>query len=322
MATPPVLHPSLRQPHITPLDDPLYIVCAVENAEGFATRYRHYRAFEKHATDSGAIVYTVEAVNGQRNFEVTQATNPRHVQLRAKTDLWRKENLQNIGIARLPHDWKYVALCDADFLNTRTDWVQATKQALQRWAAVQMFSTYSYLSAGNAVESINKGFIYALSNGPTCHDGHYGPRGAPGGMWAYTKATIEAIRGMLQTPILGSSDWYMAYALAGVADEHRDSQLAACSEGYRKSVEEWCNLASAAIRSNVGYVENHAVHYYHGAINKRGYEWRWKILRTHQFDPTTDLVTEHSGLLELAGNKPGMQKEIRDYFHSRNEDAV
>jgi hypothetical protein len=88
------------------------------------------------------------------------------------------------------------------------------------------------------------------------------------------------------------------------------------------TVEEWCARTRRAVNANVGYVDNHAIHYWHGPYKSRGYGWRWKILATYQFDPSKDLIVEHGGLLELAGNKPAMQKEIRAYFQSRDEDAT
>jgi hypothetical protein len=257
---------------------------------------------------------------GGRHFEVTQAGNPRHIQLRARTELWRKENLQNIGVAHLPHDWKYVALCDADFQNVRPDWVQATIQALQRYDAVQMFSTYSALTADHTVESTSDGFVYAWSKGKPLPEG-YAVKGAPGGEWAFRRSAWDKVEGLLQTPILGSADWYMTYALAGLQDKVRDTELQKCAPRYIESIQEWSDRAKA-IAGNIWYLDNHAIHFWHGPISRRGYGWRWKILATHRFDPYADLKREHSGLLELRGNKPGLRDEIRAYFRQRNEDAV
>jgi hypothetical protein len=251
------------------------VIAAIENPEMFATRYQHYNAFAKHVQNSGAILYTVEVAMGDRNFEVTQAGNPRHIQLRAQTELWRKENLQNIGVAHLPHDWKYVALCDADFLNTRPDWVQATIQALQRYDAVQMFTTYSCLKSDQTVESTNDAFVYARSKGQLAPDG-YTIRGAPGGAWAYRRQAWDKLEGMLQTPILGSADWYMAYGLAGLRDRIKDEELERCAPRYIASINEWC-VRAKALAGNLWYVQNHAIHYWHGPLVNRGYGWRWKI---------------------------------------------
>jgi hypothetical protein len=44
----------------------------------------------------------VELAFGNRPFEVTDPDNPRHVQVRSGHELWHKENLVNLGVARLP----------------------------------------------------------------------------------------------------------------------------------------------------------------------------------------------------------------------------
>jgi hypothetical protein len=315
-----MLHPSQHQLHVTPLGDPLYVIAAIDNPEMYATRYKHFHAFAKHIEDSGAILYTIEVATGGRHFEVTQAGHPRHIQLRAQTELWRKENLQNIGVAHLPHDWKYVALCDADFLNTRPDWVQETLQALQRYDAVQLFSTFSSLKADHTVESTSDGFVYAWTKSRPLPAG-YSVRGAPGGEWAYRRSAWESVEGLLQTPILGSADWYMSYALAGLSDTVKDTELGKCAPQYIAAIKEWCDRARA-LNGNIWYLDNHAIHYWHGPIAKRGYGWRWKILGSNCFDPYKDLKTEHSGLLELRGNKPRLRDEIRAYFRSRQEDSL
>lgn len=314
------LHPSQRQLHVKPITDPLYVVTVIENPEMYAARYKHYHAFAKHVADSGAILYTVELATGQRHFEVTEAGNPHHIQLRSKTEIWRKENLQNIGVSRLPHRWEYVAMYDADFLNTRADWVQATLHALQRYDAVQMFSSYSCLKSDFTVESTNNGFVYSWIKGHRLPK-KYSIAGATGGGWAYRRPAWDILEGLLQTPILGSADWYMTYALAGMPDQNKSAEMERCAPRYIESVNEWCERAKL-LKGNISYIENHAIHYWHGPISNRGYGWRWKILATHAFDPYADLKQELSGVLELRGNKPAMRDEIRGYFRSRNEDQV
>ena len=80
--------------------DRLYVVTAVSNPARYASRYRLYRAFEKHIKDGGAILTTVEMAYGDRPFEVTSSDDHQHVQVRGRQELWYKENLLKIGIAR------------------------------------------------------------------------------------------------------------------------------------------------------------------------------------------------------------------------------
>lgn len=131
---------------IHPFPDVLHVVTVISNPARYLSRYRLYRQFEKHMADSGAILHTVELAFGGREFEITEAGNPNHTQLRTNQQLWFKENLMNIGISRLPADANYIATIDADLTFVKTDWVQETLHQLQHAPIVQLFSEVSNLS--------------------------------------------------------------------------------------------------------------------------------------------------------------------------------
>ena len=118
----------------------LDVVAVVSNPARFNSRFTLYRHFEKHMKDSGVRLTTVELQQGDRAFEITEANNPRHLQLRTYHELWHKENLINLGIARLPSDWEYVAWVDADLTFNRPDWAYETVHQLQHFDIVQPFS--------------------------------------------------------------------------------------------------------------------------------------------------------------------------------------
>lgn len=126
--------------HIKHLPDVLDVVAVVSNPVRYRSRYDLFRAFEAHAQESGARLTIVEAAFANRPFEVTRPDNPRHVQVRTPYEYWMKENLVNLGIARLPRDARYVAWVDADLTFARHDWVQETLQQLQHYSIVQMFA--------------------------------------------------------------------------------------------------------------------------------------------------------------------------------------
>src|SRR4051812_49367686 len=88
---------------------PLYVVTPIFNPVRYRSRWKLYEDFARRVEQAGAILYTVEVAFGERAFAVTEAGHPRHIQLRTDHELWLKENIINVGVARLPHDWKYVA---------------------------------------------------------------------------------------------------------------------------------------------------------------------------------------------------------------------
>src|SRR5688572_1018355 len=118
----------------------LYVVTAISNPCRYNSRYQLYQKFAKMVQDSNAILITVETAFGNRPFVVTQPGNNYHIQLRTNHEIWHKENMINLGIARLPLDWQYVAWIDADANFSNPDWVNETLNQLQHYHIVQMFS--------------------------------------------------------------------------------------------------------------------------------------------------------------------------------------
>jgi len=141
---------------------PLHVVTAIFNPIRYASRYNLYKSFEKYVRDSGAILTTIECAFGNRPFEVTEASNPFHIQVRTYEELWIKENLINIAISRLPTDWEYVAWVDADVQFARPDWVAETVHQLQHYMFIQMFSDAYDLSPGYRVMEKHMGWAYSV----------------------------------------------------------------------------------------------------------------------------------------------------------------
>jgi hypothetical protein len=75
------------------------------------------------------------------------------------------------------------------------------------------------------------------------------------------------------------------------------------------------------IAGNISYVAGSIEHMWHGAKAKRDYVGRWDILARNAFDPATDLKRNTWGVLELAGNKPDLRRDLDGYFRARDEDS-
>src|SRR6185437_2489146 len=117
------------------VDAPLHVVTAIFNPARFKSRWKLYHRFAQHVTDSGAVLHTIEARFGARTPAISArphhglpSKQPAHVsqqpphtytQIQTSHELWLKENMLNLVIARLPSDWKYVAWVDADILFQR-----------------------------------------------------------------------------------------------------------------------------------------------------------------------------------------------------------
>ena len=266
-----------------------------------------------------------------------------NIQLRTQSELFHKENILNRVIQTFPAGWKYGAYVDADFHLTRHDWALETIHQLQHYDFVQPFSTYTDLSgktygtgqlpiqhnAGFAFNYIQNGYALppGYSNGgwrsPAGADHYYGavtgPRGvgATGGMWAFRRTAFDTVGGLLDKCILGHGDWFMTFGLVG--EEAPDMHIDGYTDDYRKAIIAWQNNA-AKLKKNIGYVDCHAIHHFHGSKTKRAYSSRDQILVRNKFAPTTDLRPDYQGIYQLTGDKPGLRDDIRRYFLSRTED--
>ena len=298
----------------------LHVVTAISNPCRYQSRYRLFHDFEKHVADSGAQLTVVEAAFGQRPYEITNAGNPDHVQVRIQHELWHKENLLNIGISRLPEKAEYVAWVDADVTFLQPNWVEETVQALQHYEIVQLFSDAIDLGPahlGFPLVQAHKGFAYQYV--------HHAPRGPqythwhPGFAWAARRETLDKIEGLLEWSGLGAADHIMALAFIGCV---RDGTAGGLHPNYYKLAGKFEYLCEQQIKRNIGYIPGLIHHHWHGKKADRKYEERWGILQKHQFDPLTDIMRDSRGVLRLADNKPGLRDAIREYFRQRNEDSL
>jgi hypothetical protein len=302
---------------LKPLNGILDVVTVISNPVRYKTRYRLYKQFEKHVLDSGARLTTVEIAYANREFEITSASNPRHVQLRSPYELWHKENMLNIGINRLPSDWEYVAWIDADLMFARPDWVQETIQQLQHYAVIQMFATCMDLDPNYNPFFTHKGFVYSYQNKLAGGDAY--EFWHPGYAWAARREAIDGMGGLIDWAILGAADHHMATALIG-------NVLKSChggmSSGYRDSLLRWQAEADKHIRRNIGYMEGVILHYWHGKKRDRNYIGRWEVLVKNGFDPRYDIKKDWQGLWQLTDRSIALRDGIRTYFRQRNEDSI
>ena len=303
-----------------------YVIAVLTNFQRYVTRTRLFKEFVERMDRCGAKLYIVEGVLDGQPFEVTSATNPHHIQVQLKSEIWYKENLINIGISKLPSDWQYVAWVDGDieFLNPK--WMENTVQQLQRYPVVQMFVDLIDLGPKYEVLCVDKGFGYCYINrdiygeefNKTVKETQINRTWHPGYCWAATRKAIDLLGGLFDVAISGAADGCMARAFIGMADEYISEKA---HPNYRKALLNWQERASA-FQQNIGYVDGSILHHWHGKKVDRKYKDRFNILIDGQFDPVTDLSKDSSGALVLAADKWLLRDQLRTYFQERNEDSV
>jgi hypothetical protein len=301
-------------------DDRLHVAVAYSNPLSWATRRALMENFRSHMEASPNVaLHVVELAYQDRPFEVTSSANPLDLQLRTKDELWHKENILNLAIRRFPQGWKWGAVIDADLHFTREDWALETIRQLQHHRWVQLFSSLSYLSPAHRPHRLMSSFAYNwLHNRKVCTSGNDSP-GAVWGAWGFTREGFDAVGGLIECCILGSGDWHMVFGMVGGASGRVELEKTPAS--YSEAIRSW-QRRSAAIKADIGCVDNHAAHHWHGTLQSRGYGERVNVLVDHGFDPAADVCHDWQGVLRFTGNKPGLRDAIRAYFRSRNEDSI
>ncbi len=304
----------------------LHVVTAYANPLRWASRLKLQLAFEQEMLDAGVNLTTVECAYGNLPFVLPANPHINRIQVRAKTLFWTKENLINIGISRLPADWKYLGWFDGDISFRKPTWASDTVHALQQYEVVQPWSTCYDLGPNDEHLATYYSFcrqfwkkkpLWASSAKFWTYEN--GPYNFPhcGYAWAATRQAIEWVGGLIDTSG-GAADHHMALALVGQVDQ---TVPAGISAGYMAPLHLWQQRAVQHINRSIGYIEGGIEHTWHGRKEDRKYIDRWSILLENKFDPATDLKRNSFGVYELAGNKPQLTLDMDHYFRVRNEDA-
>jgi hypothetical protein len=236
----------------------------------------------------------------------------------------------NAMVARLPHNWEYVAWIDGDLVFTNPDWVQETIQQLQHYEVVQMFQKAHDLDPNGMIMGAFTGFPASLIDWqgeiPVNNTYYYygvGKPGKPGYFhpgyaWACTRNAWDTMGGLLDINIVGGGDHQMAHGFFGNISKAIPFQS---TQGYRRTLLSWQRNA-LLLKKNVGFVPGTVLHYWHGKKSRRGYFDRWQILARNEFNPVTDLKRDAYGLWQLADFKIQLRDDLRTYFRQRQEDGI
>lgn len=305
----------------------LHVVTCIANPVRWESRLRLARQAIAAWVADGARVTLVECAYGNRPHDLADMPGITHVPVRARTLVWNKENLLNIGIGRLPEDARHIAWLDADIHFRRRDWAAETVHALQLYPVVQPWSDCYDLGPNDEHLAHHVSFCRQVFHGAPVVPGGKGFWKSDGGPYAYphsgygwacTREFLDATGGLIEIGGMGSGDHHMALALVGRGDA---SMPAGTPRGYERHILRWQQRALAAAQRRLGYVPGTIEHAFHGRKPDRKYVPRWGMFVRHGFDPDEDLRRNSHGVLEFAGNKPELERCFELYLRERNEDG-
>lgn len=303
-------------------DNTLHVVGVISNPVRYHSRYRIFREWYKAMKATPNVrVYVVEIAFGDRLHEVTDAADLDHLQLRSSHEVWHKEAMINLAVRhRLPVNWKYMCWCDCDIFFADRAWAMESIQQLQHYEVIQPWATCLDMGFAGQGLQLFQSFCSLVAKGVTLQTQPGQPYQYPhsGFAWACTRKFWENIKGLIDWCLVGSADHHMAW---GMINRIHHSVHQGMTDNFKRLAGEWARQAYRITHGNLGFVNTHIEHKFHGSKRKRQYRERWQMFIEHKFDPTKDIMWDEQGLPFII-NKPALEEDIRKYNRFRNEDST
>ena len=308
----------------------LYVVTCVANPLLWRSRAALARAaIVDWLKEPNLHITLAECAYGSRGYELADLASDRlaHIELRATTMAWSKENLINIAISRLPPAAQKIAVLDADITFRRDGWATSALAALDLYPVIQPWSVCYDLGPNDEHIGVHQGFASVwhadkpvVPNGKTFWLSDGGPYAYPhpGYAWGWQRRILDRIGGLFELAGMGSGDHHMALGMVG---EYRYSLPRGAAKSYELAVATWAERATREVNGKLGFAHGSIEHPFHGRKSDRGYQSRWAMFLDSGFDPVIDLKRNSHGVLEFSGAKPNLERAFDRYLRSREEDV-
>lgn len=283
------------------------------NPQRSRSRIRCYETFARQFPRIGLDLFTAEgSVDGC--WEIPNAWR-----YRLEAELFAKENLLNLAIARLPDRYDRVLWIDSDVLMLDSDYADKLSESLDRHTVVQAFAKLRYLRSDGSAETGWRSSLMLMNSQHNTHiaDATNWKSCYPGLAWATTRELLTACGGIYDRVITGGGDNAWAIGVIGDFPKHLADRW---SDELGADIKRWGAKLMPLVKS-VGHVETNGVHLYHGKLTSRMYAARNEIFREVNFDPQRHLEYGPGGTLRWsAAAPPRLVQFVRDYIHGRKED--
>lgn len=310
----------------------LWCITTYFNPNGIKVKRYNYDIFAQELRRQKGKLLTVELSFGDGDFELSKANADLLIQVRGDSVLWQKERLLNLALDHLPQDCDKVVWIDADVVFSDGNWLQTTAQLLEKYLFVQPFSFR--LNLGKDSSSADLSRLFPVPRGCFIEPGYmfsyfklHGAEHTPnkhftypnhGSAWASRRELLNTIR-FYDCMIMGGGDTVMVRALMGDCSHNVLDQV---SEQLRNDIISYTQRVSSVVGGSIYYQDGLLIHLWHGNVVNREYWRRLRLLRSHEFDPQTDIKLSETGTWKWATDKEELHTAVKKYFHLRREEAL
>jgi len=327
--------------------DQLWVVTSYYNPANYKSRLRNFKAFRRNLNAPLMVVELAKA--GQH--QLTKDDGDLVISLTGEDQIWQKERLINIGIARLPLHVEYVAWVDCDLILGDVNWTKTAKSWLEKnGGLLQLFALSLHLPREADVPSLSvqtcpaiEPILTGVAIANSVRDGKFDQNelkltqaNAAGDLDSYNKAidrhncygmawaarrqTIEKC-GHYDRNIVGGGDAVPVFAALNRMDMYW--ALRSLTDKQKLDMLSWANSArSAGLFVNVDALDQKIYHIWHGDLSHRSYRKRYEILVRHDFDPAKDIELSENSTWRWSDPQSPLARDISAYFFSRHEDGT
>ena len=258
--------------------------------------------------------FLIECVFNGAEPEIPDATMIVH----SNSYMFYKEQLVNKLEKVIPEEYTKLVCLDGDILFDTPDWLDQTSKKLDEFDIIQPFSQACWLTPDNTkIRSKKPSYALGLVQNRirarrSIHMFH------PGFAWAFKRETFRKIGGFYSHAIVGNGDMLFVFNFFKemVPDYWINDVLKT-----HFILDEWpiYHKKFKEAQPKVGYLNNRALHLFHGVRQNRQYTTRYKSI-SHMLTGTWDdqIIVNKDGLFEF--KNPEISKGVLEYFKRRNED--
>jgi hypothetical protein len=301
--------------YIEPTVSDVAVLLAFYNPAGFNRILKNMQYVIKCLTDNNIPYFLVECVFKGAKPQFPKAT----LVLHSDSYMFYKEQLINKLEPKVPAQFTKLAIIDGDIIFDSPDWIDQTSKKLDEVDIIQPFSEACWLTPNNTKirsrkPSYAKGLVEKkLTHPHSIHMFH------PGFAWAFKRSTFQNIGGFYDRAVIGNGD--MLFVFNFFKDEVPDYWIKEILDS-RFILDGWPEYHAKfkAANPSIGFLENKALHLFHGVRQHRQYTTRYRSAGQLLKDKTWDqeIVTNADGLFEF--KTPAISDVVHKYFKRRNED--